>query len=144
MMEKSKIDLDRLGQRIRFLRQGRGWSLADLADRSGLSKAYISDVENGAAGKPNVQYLFQIAEALETTIDGLLTEATSGASSKSKKERQELPAGLEELQQELDLSDNDVERLASINFRGDRPRDKEGWRFLLQTLQLLGQRKHHK
>ena len=143
-MEKSKIDLIKLGQQIRFLSQGRGWSLGDLAEHSGLSKAYISDVENGAAGKPNVQYLFQIAEALGTTIDGLLSEITASTPTKTQKTKQELPAGLAELQQELDLSQDDVERLAAINFRGDRPRDKEGWRFLLQTLQLLGQRKQRK
>lgn len=143
-MESSKIDLTRLGQTIRFHRQGKGWSLADLAEQSGLSKAYISDIENGAAGKPNVQYLFQIAEALDTTIDGLLNEAKDASPTQQRKPKAELPAGLAELQQELDLSEDDVERLAAINFRGDRPRDKEGWRFLLQTLQLLGQRKHHK
>jgi transcriptional regulator with XRE-family HTH domain len=140
-MEQTKIDLIKLGQTIRFRRQGKGWSLSDLAEHSGLSKAYISDVENGAAGKPNVQYLFQIAEALDTTIDGLLNESRETPAPKPRKAKHDLPAGLADLQQELNLTDDDVERLAAINFRGDRPRDKEGWRFLLQTLQLLGQRK---
>ena len=39
---------------------------------------------------------------------------------------------------------DDVERLATVNFRGHRPRDKEGWRFLLETLQMLSQRKLQK
>lgn len=141
-MGHPKIDLVKLGQQIRFLRQGKGWSLSDLSEHAGLSKAYISDIENGAAGKPNVQYMFAIAEALDTTLDELLTGATE-STIRARRPKSDLPAGLAELQQELKLSQDDVERLATINFRGDRPRDKEGWRFLLQTLQLLGQRKHH-
>ena len=144
IMELQKIDFVRLGENIRFLRQGRGWSLSDLAEKSHLSKAYISDIENGAAGKPNVQYLFQIAEALDTTIDGLLREAKIGPAAKVPRRKEDLPTGLSELQEELNLTDDDMERLSAINFRGDRPRDKEGWRFLLQTLQLLGQRKHRR
>ncbi|MFX8546882.1 helix-turn-helix transcriptional regulator, partial [Acinetobacter baumannii] len=35
----------RLAQRIRLERDGRGWSLAELAGRSGVSKATISKIE---------------------------------------------------------------------------------------------------
>ena len=52
----------------------------------------------------------------------------------------ELPPGLAELKQEMRLSDDDVERIATMHFRGNRPRDKEGWRYLLNTLNMLGQR----
>ncbi|MBV9456432.1 MAG: helix-turn-helix transcriptional regulator, partial [Bradyrhizobium sp.] len=35
----------RLAQRIRLERDSRGWSLAELAERSGVSKATISKIE---------------------------------------------------------------------------------------------------
>jgi hypothetical protein len=54
---------------------------------------------------------------------------------------QELPPGLAELRDEQKLSDEDVERLASVQFRGNRPRDIDGWRYLLKTLEMLGQHK---
>jgi transcriptional regulator with XRE-family HTH domain len=142
-MEQAKIDLAKLGHKIRFLRQGKGWTLVDLAGKTGLSKAYISDLENGSAGKPNIQYIFSAAQALGTTLDELLHDVTSKPMSRPK-HSSELPPGLSELQQELSLSDEDVERLAKVNFRGHRPRDKEGWRFLLETLQMLSQRKLQK
>jgi len=142
-MEPSKIDLEKLGHKIRFLRQGRGWTLADLAAKTGLSKAYISDLENGSSGKPNIQYIFALAQALGTTLDELLHDTTAKPLTRHKKSS-DLPSGLAELQQELNLSDEDVERLATVNFRGHRPRDKEGWRFLLETLQMLSQRKLQK
>jgi transcriptional regulator with XRE-family HTH domain len=138
----NEIDLKRLGHAIRFRRQGKGWGLAELALKSGVSKAYISDLENGIAGKPNIQYLYSIARALDVTLDELVNGAVEEpAAATNKKQTRQLPPGLAELKIEIDLSDEDVEMLASVNFRGHRPRDKEGWRYLLETLRMLSQRK---
>jgi XRE family transcriptional regulator of biofilm formation len=130
------------GHAIRFRRLGKGWGLAELALKSGVSKAYISDLENGIAGKPNIQYLYSIARALDVTLDELVNGAVEEpAAAAGKRQTRQLPPGLAELKTEIDLSDEDVEMLASVNFRGHRPRDKEGWRYLLETLRLLSRRK---
>jgi len=139
MADDTKLDLVKLGERIRFLRQGKGWSLSDLMEQSGVSKAYISDLENAVAGKPNIQYVYSIASALGVTLDQLLQDAAP-ASRQRRRRNEELPPGLAELQQQLNLSDHEVETLAQINFRGNRPKDIEGWRFLLEALKMLGQR----
>jgi transcriptional regulator with XRE-family HTH domain len=141
-VDNSAIDLQKLGHNVRFLRQGKGWTLNDLAEKSGISKAYISDLENGVAGKPNIQYVFAIANALGVTLDDLLDNAAPKrtASSKRKQAGEELPPGLKELQGEFNLSDAEVEMLAQVNFRGNRPKDKEGWRFLLEAIKMLGER----
>jgi transcriptional regulator with XRE-family HTH domain len=148
-MDDRQIDLKKLGLKIRFLRQGKGWSLADLAEKSGVPKAYISDLENGAAGKPNIQYIFNIAEALDVTLDDLLKDATAKEQRARRRSSGELPPGLAELQQELalslePLSEDDVEMLAQVNFRGNRPRDKEGWRFVLQAIRMAGEQNRQK
>jgi transcriptional regulator with XRE-family HTH domain len=144
-LDITKIDFTKLGEKVRFLRQGHGWSLVDLAEHSGVSKAYLSDLENGAAGKPNIQYMYAIAVALEVTLDELLQEATARPQRrKDKRASEDLPPGLAELQQELNLSDDDVEMLAQVNFRGNRPKDAAGWRFLWETIKLLGQRNPQK
>lgn len=144
-MNDTHIDLRKLGAKIRFYRQGRGWSLGDLAERSGVSKAYISDLENGAAGKPNIQYVFNIAVALDVTLDDLLKEATSKDQRvKRRRSPDELPPGLAELQAQLNLSDDEVEMLAQVNFRGNRPKDLEGWRFVLQAIKMAGERNPQK
>ena len=143
MDKRETIDLVRLGHRIRFLRQGKGWSLADLERESGVSKAYVSDIENGAAGKPNIQYVFSIAKALGVTLDELVDEAIkeNKPAVGPRREKPQLPPGLTALQQELNLTGEDVEVLATVNFRGHRPTDKEGWRFLLETIRMLSGRK---
>src|SRR4051812_9433235 len=98
-MEKQvKIDLAKLGHKVRFLRQGKGWNLVDLAEKSGVSKAYLSDLENGVAGKPNIQYVYAIAVALDVTLDQLLDDsAPKGEKARSSK-KSDLPPGLAELQ----------------------------------------------
>jgi transcriptional regulator with XRE-family HTH domain len=139
MADDRTLDLVKLGQRIRFLRQGKGWSLADLAGKAEVSKAYLSDLENAAAGKPNIQYVFSIGLALGVTLNELLEDATPSARQKRRR-GEDLPPGLADLQAELKLSDDEVDTLARVNFRGNRPKDLEGWRFLLEALKMLGQR----
>ena len=144
-MDNTQIDLKKLGEKIRFYRQGRGWTLADLAQKSGVSKAYISDLENGTAGKPNIQYIYNIAQAFEITLDELLKDTTA-KEQRARKRRsvEELPPGLADLQRELALSDDEVEMLAQVNFRGTRPKDMEGWRFVLQAIKMAGERNPQK
>jgi transcriptional regulator with XRE-family HTH domain len=142
-MDGREIDLEKLGSTIRFYRQGKAWSLSDLSKRSKVPKAYISDLENGAAGKPNIQYVFNIAEALDVTLDDLVREATAKVQKAKRRSTGDLPPGLAELQEDLKftnepLSDDDVEMLAQVNFRGNRPKDKEGWRFVHQAIKLAG------
>ena len=124
---------------------GKGWSLADLEEESGVSKAYLSDLENGSAGRPNIQYIYSIATALGVTLDELLNEGVRRPVGLPTKARNsELPPGLAELQRELNLTDDDVKTLSMVNFRGSRPRDMEGWRFLLEAIKLSSGRKPKK
>lgn len=144
MADDQGLDLVVLGQTIRSLRLGKEWSLAQLGEDSGVSKAYLSDLENGNAGKPNIQYVYAVATALGVTLDDLLGDAKPKAHRREKRSVKELPAGLLELQQELGLTQEDVDMLAYVNFRGHRPRDKEGWRFLLEALKMVSQKSSQK
>jgi transcriptional regulator with XRE-family HTH domain len=141
-MDEKTIDLIKAGHRIRYLRNGKGWSLSQLEKASGVSKAYISDVENGAAGRPNIQYVYALAVALGVTLDELFDDSTRRiASPRGKNVKPDLPSSLLELQRELNLTDEDAETLSRVNFRGNRPRDKEGWRFLLEAIKRASQYK---
>ena len=37
----------RLGKNIRRLREEKGWSQEDYADRAGIHRSYVSDIERG-------------------------------------------------------------------------------------------------
>lgn len=64
----------RLARCIRQEREARAWSLADLADRSGVAKATISKIERGEAS-PTAVVLVRIAAAFDLTFAGLLLRA---------------------------------------------------------------------
>ncbi|MCB8876151.1 helix-turn-helix domain-containing protein [Acidisoma silvae] len=64
----------RIARRIRLERDARGWSLADLADRSGLAKATISKIERMEMS-PTAVTLLKLATAFDLTLAGLLLRA---------------------------------------------------------------------
>lgn len=65
---------DSIAQRLRLEREARGWSLADLADRSGVSRAMISKVERGRAS-PTASVLGRLSGAFGLTLSTLLARA---------------------------------------------------------------------
>jgi transcriptional regulator with XRE-family HTH domain len=73
-------DLDtRLGARIKLERERRSWSLTDLAERSGVSRAMISKVERGEAS-PTASLLGRLSGAFGLTLSALLARTEmSGA-----------------------------------------------------------------
>ena len=66
----------RLAQRLRLERDSRGWSLADLAERSGVSKATISKIERVEVS-PTAVVLVRLAAAFDLTFAGLMLRAES-------------------------------------------------------------------
>jgi len=61
-----------VGERIRYLRKKRGWTLQQLADHIGLSQSLISMLERGEK-EGSVQTLAKIADAFSIS-QGLLQE----------------------------------------------------------------------
>lgn len=63
-----------IATRIRAEREKRGWSLADLAERSGVSRAMISRIERGEAS-PTATLLGRLSAAFGLTLSTLLSGA---------------------------------------------------------------------
>lgn len=63
-----------LADRIAIERAARGWSLAQLAQRSGVSKAMISKIERGEAS-PTATLLGRLSGAFGLTLSALLARA---------------------------------------------------------------------
>ena len=62
-----------VARNVRFLREQRGLSLAELARQSGLAKQTLSNLEQGA-GNPTVDTLFAVAAALGVPVTRLVAE----------------------------------------------------------------------
>lgn len=67
-----------LAARIRREREARGWSIADLAAASGVSRAMISKVERAEAS-PTAALLGRLSGAFHLTLSALLARAEADA-----------------------------------------------------------------
>jgi transcriptional regulator with XRE-family HTH domain len=63
-----------LGEKIKKLRQDKGYTLDKLAELADSSKSYIWELENKAPPRPSAEKLSKLAEQLGVTLDYLLDE----------------------------------------------------------------------
>jgi len=61
----------RLGRNVRALREARGWSQEDYADRAGIHRTYVSDIERGRRN-PTITVVEKLAGPLEVTPGSLI------------------------------------------------------------------------
>lgn len=64
----------RIAERLRGLRQARGWSLDRTAQATGVSKAMLGQIERGESS-PTVATLWKIAAGFDTSFSALLEDA---------------------------------------------------------------------
>ena len=70
-----------IGERIKLLREKKGYTLTQLADLAGVSKSYLSYIERNLQTNPSLQLLSKLAITLETTLEYLLNGGEKKASS---------------------------------------------------------------
>lgn len=66
-----RLDLQAFGERIRTLRENRGWSQTHLAERAALSQPTVSQIELGDR-TPKIDALVRLADALDESLDFLV------------------------------------------------------------------------
>ncbi|WP_010677017.1 helix-turn-helix domain-containing protein [Bacillus timonensis] len=66
--------MERVGHRIREMRDERKWSQAKLAEEAGISENYISDIENNARPGASLGMYKKIADALGISLPQLLLD----------------------------------------------------------------------
>ena len=64
-----------LGTRINELRLAKGITHAQLADKAGISRSYVTRLESNRVELPSKRVLWSLAQALTTTPDDLLAAA---------------------------------------------------------------------
>jgi len=61
----------RLGRNVRALREAKGWSQEDFADRAGIHRTYVSDIERGRRN-PTITVVEKLAAPLGVSAGELL------------------------------------------------------------------------
>lgn len=131
--------LDTVGQRINYIRNEMGLTLEALADRSGLSKSFIWEVEQDRSGISG-RRLLQVADALNASVEFLLRGGP--APKEHEPSAIEVPRSLGELAEEEGLTYRQMMTLIEIEQsivarRGGSPRagkTKGEWRSLYQAV----------
>jgi transcriptional regulator with XRE-family HTH domain len=120
----------RLGKRIKTQREECGFSLNALAETTGISKGYLSQLERGEASNPSVEVLRKIAAGLGVSVSRLLgeEEATDAAALP-------LPSGLKKFVEQSaargkPVAAEMIDILARMSRRGRQPKSPEDWAFL--------------
>ncbi|NJL54603.1 helix-turn-helix domain-containing protein [bacterium] len=116
----------KLQDRLKELRTINDLTLKGVAERSGLSVSYLSDIERGRT-TPTLNTLEAIADALEVSLIDLL----AGVDFAGELTDASLPPGLGELKNDPDyhdeITDEWIETLGRIQMRGKRPQTKREW-----------------
>jgi transcriptional regulator with XRE-family HTH domain len=124
------------GARIRRYRQERGLSLNQLAEQTGVSKGYLSTLENEQSSttksrRPSAETLYSIAKTLGVTMADLL-----GRKLLSTTPTEPPPDSLREFAEADRLPQADVAMLNAIQFRGERPKTVERWRYIYTAIRF--------
>lgn len=75
MTNSDPLDLTTVAVRLADLRRQRGLTMSALADRTGYSVSYISQIERGES-IPSLSVLAAVASALDTELTGFFEETT--------------------------------------------------------------------
>ena len=127
-----------MGERIWKLRDQQGLTLEQLASRVGMTKGFLSDVENGKRGISS-ENLLRLAQALGASVDYLMTgdegETAFAPAVIIPRELSEFAheAGLS-YQQTVELLEAHNSVVARRHKQGPRPLSGEDWRKLYDAI----------
>ncbi len=126
-----------ISDRLKQERLERGVSVADLAERSGVSQPHIWQIESGRRKNPGGATLQKLAGALGVGVEELL----SGPKELLDEDVQELSESLREFitkrGKALGIRKEDVRMLKHISYRGRRPENIQDWELIFVFLQRM-------
>jgi len=130
---KLAMSLERFGENVRTERKNQGYSQADLADKVGISRTYLSQIEQGRAQNLSLR----LAQRLSTVLG--IKSPYQEDDEDEEKEEEDIPQSLREFAEEDDLPPGDVQMLADIEYRGERPQDPQQWRILYNVIKTASE-----
>ena len=92
--------MSELGERVKGRRLQLNWTLEELARQAGISKGFLSDLENGKRGI-GAETLLEIARALSVSLEYLMTGDTVA---EGKVKEIQIPARLSDLARQEGLA----------------------------------------
>lgn len=123
-----------IGKNIKEYRLKKGWTLAKLSSASGVSKPYLSQIENTPDKQISAEKLYQIAQALEVTMGQLMGKEVV------LKQHAEVPSSLLAFAEKNGLQEEQIQMLANIKYRGQQPSSEKEWETIYLAIKSSIQR----
>jgi XRE family transcriptional regulator of biofilm formation len=70
----NKAGLGPIGGRIKRIRLARQLTITELAERAGIAKSYLSNIERNLQSNPSIRFLQKISSVLDIELEKLLSE----------------------------------------------------------------------
>ncbi len=61
-----------LGQMLRMLREEKGWTQEELAEKASVERSYLAKLETGVKQNPSLKVLKRLAKSLRVPVTELL------------------------------------------------------------------------
>ncbi len=119
------MTLENFARRVRKERKNQGYSQEELAEEVGISRTYLSQIEQGKA----MNLSLRLAEKLSAALG-----IESPYREESPTQPGEIPDSLRKFAEEDDIPEGDVRMLAGIEYRGDQPQRPDQWRIVYNVI----------
>lgn len=120
------MDTDDFGKKVRDRRREEKLSQDELAQKVGISRNYLSQIERGQATNLSWQVMNRL-----TSVLGL-----KSAAEEISDDTAELPPSLAEFARSAGLPTDDVLMLARLKYRGQQPTTPEKWELLYNVIKM--------
>ncbi|MHA1422944.1 MAG: helix-turn-helix domain-containing protein [Candidatus Thorarchaeota archaeon] len=101
--------MDSLGTQLKEVRKKKRFSLRDVEEKTGISNAYLSQLETGKISKPAPEILFKLSQIYDLTYSHLMTLAGYPMPEIAD----EIPTSIIHRRSKQDLGDNETQKVAS-------------------------------
>ena len=121
------MDTNEFGQAVKARRKEEKMSQQVLAEKVGISRNYLSQIERGQSTNLSWQLRQRLTEVL-----GLQEDDAAGATDAAD----DVPPSLKEFAQTANLPPDDVAMLAKLQYRGQQPTTPEKWELLYNVIKV--------
>ncbi|MCL1472704.1 helix-turn-helix domain-containing protein [Argonema antarcticum] len=118
--------MDEFAKKVRDRRLQEKLSQQELADRVGISRNYLSQIERGQATNLSWQLMEKLTSILGLKGDPTVTQA----------EMADIPLSLAEFAKSAGLPADDTIMLARLKYRGQQPTTPEKWELLYNVIKM--------
>ena len=127
------MSLERFGENVRSERKKQGYSQEDLAEKVEISRTYLSQIEQGRAQNLSLR----LAQRLSTVLG--IKSPYQEDDEDEEKDEEDISRSLREFAEQDGLPPEDIQMLARIEYRGEKPQDPQEWRILYNVIKTASE-----